>query len=213
MTTNTQQTPGVKAWLKRRWKYVVGIAGIIGAAAAVIGLIHMWWPANSPPTPNIFGGDCTQVGNNNKCTIQRQADELSRSTTSPQLLKEHIAKFSQAPPKDSGPWPYFVFDTVNIATGQDVGLKVKRAPSVEGEQVGSAPPGSLLWADCYVMNDYDPEVDNSVDVGPKWLRIHWPTDTTATTYNRSSPQSPFLEYVYAGYALPFTHNGNIPRCS
>lgn len=84
---------------------------------------------------------------------------------------------------------------------------------MSGEQVGSTPPGSPVWADCFVMNDYNPEVGSSVDVGPKWLRIHWPIDTPATMYNRSSPQAPFLEYVYAGYTLPFTHNGNIPQCS
>jgi hypothetical protein len=212
MATNPTQAVEVKAWLKKNWVYVVGVASIISAAVAVV---HLWPSSSAPaPGPNVIGGNCVQNGNNNSCTvqqIQQQAGELRNGN--PQQQKNDIAKISQAEPKVPGPWPYFVYNTVNTGTGQDVGLKVKKAPSVRGEQVGSTPPGSLVWADCLVVNDYDPEVGSDVDVGPKWLRIHWPVDTPNTAYSTSSPQALFLEYVYAGYALPFTHNGNIPQCS
>lgn len=212
MAKNPTQPVGVKAWLKRNWEYLVGVAVIIGTLATIIGL----WPASSAPAPGpkVIGGNCAQNGNNNSCTvpqIQQQAAEFRNGN--PQQQKANIAKISLAPPVPPGPWPYFIYNTVNSGTGQDVGLKVKRAPSVGGEQIGSTPPGSIVWADCLVVNDYDPEVGSDVDVGPRWLRIHWPTDTPSTAYNTSSRQAPFLEYVYAGYALPFTHNGNIPRCS
>lgn len=170
-------------------------------------------PTSSPPDPVPGSRALIDPMAAYKCTVQQQADEIAREANNRQQLIDRIAKRSQAAPGGAGPWPYFVYDTVNVAMRQDIGLKVKMVPSLEGQQVGSAAPGSLVWADCYVINNFNPVVGDRDDVGPKWLRIHWPTGNLSTSYALSSPGAPFLEYVYAGYTLPFTHNGEIPKCS
>lgn len=206
MTANGERRRQGKSWLKKNWQYVVGVAGLISAIVAVMTFLR---PADEQLTPPVITGDCAQVGNDNTCIVQQRADELSQNTGNPQQLKDQVSKISQAPAKGPGPWPYLVY---NPDAGEDIGLRVKVAPSVEGQQVGSAATGSLLWADCYVMNNYNPMAGTPADVGPKWLRIHWPSEHPTTQYNSSSPNAPFLGWVYAGYELPFTHNGGIPRC-
>lgn len=195
------------SWIKANWTYLVGAAGIISAAIAVLGFL---WPT-PPPSGHDAIGSCVQRGDNNLCVFQERADEISRGAGTVQQLKDRIAKISQVPPKGAGPWPYYVFNTPSESE-QDRGLRVKMAPSLEGSQVGSISAGSPVWADCYLVNSYAPLVDKSANVGPRWLRIHWPTGTQATTYGISTPDAPNLEWIYAGYAIPFTHNGRIPRC-
>jgi hypothetical protein len=195
------------SWIKRHWTYLVGAAGIISAIIAVIAFL---WPTEPPPGQNIVG-DCAQLGDNNSCVVQEQAKEISLGGGTVQQLKNRIAEISQAPPKGTGPWPYYVYNTPSESE-QDRGLKVKMAPSLEGKQVGSVSAGSLVWADCYIVNSYTPFVEELANVGPKWLQIHWPTDTPTITYNTSAPDAPNLEWTYAGYTIPFTHNGRIPKC-
>lgn len=152
-----------------------------------------------------------QIGDKNSCTIQQQADQASKGET-PQQIKDHVARLPQERPTPPGPWPFLVYNTL-LPSGAEYGLKVKTAPSVTGQQVGSASSGSVVWADCYVFNSFNPEVGTDADVGPKWLRIHWPANAPGTAFALSSPTDSFLAYVYAGYTLPFTHNGQIPICT
>ncbi len=188
-------------------------AGGVLAAWLAIPAFHK----SEPPTPSIStgpisAGDCLQVGgNNNSCTVQQQADEVSRNTADAAQLKQLVEGFSQDPPQPPGPWPFLVYNT-RVASGQDVGLKVKSAPAADGLPIGTATSRSLVWADCYVVNDYNPEEHSDVDVGPKWLRIHWPSSFPSTDIAMSSPTNRYLGYVYAGYGLPFKHNGSIPAC-
>ena len=156
--------------------------------------------------------NCAQVGNNNSCTIQQQANAISRNVADAQQLKALVAQDSQSQPEPPGPWSYLVYNTAN-AVGVDVGLKVKTAPSLDGLQVGSVASRALVWADCYVLNSFNPERGSDVDVGPKWLRIRWPTNSAGTTFASSSPTDTFTQYVYAEYTLSFTHNGEIPACA
>jgi hypothetical protein len=203
----------------RRWKFsrIVGVFVILGTIAAIVTLV-VAFRDNGPSkqhsvqqSGSVNGGACAIVGNNNSCSVQQRADEVTRGTTSPEQIKRNVAQFSQNPPAPPGPWPFLIYDTVNVETGQNVGLSVKAQP-LPGRQMGSTPASSIVWAECYVLNTYDPEQGNSVDVGPRWLKIKWPTNTPGTAYARSSPTDRFTGYVYAGYALPFTHNGSIPRC-
>jgi hypothetical protein len=141
-------------------------------------------------------------------------------------MKEFIAGFSKNPPQQSGPWPFFVYDTIvtqedmgRLANatpadiGKDFGLHVRTTPTERAQYVGTVNLGSVVWADCYLTNNYDPGPPPSDDVGGKWLRIQWPTNLDTTAPGLSSPTDPFREYVYAGYTLPFTHNGKIPSCA
>lgn len=197
--------------------------GVVALFVAIVGTIGTWLavPAfhkSEPLPPNISAGpisagNCAQVGgSNNSCTVQQQADEVTKNAADAEQLKKLVAGFSQDPPQPPGPWSFLVYNT-RVATGQDVGLKVKSAPSADGVQVGTATSRSLIWADCYVINSYNPEAHSDVDVGPKWFKIHWPSNSPGTNFTISSPTDPHLEYVYAGYGLPFKHNGAIPACS
>jgi hypothetical protein len=199
------------------------------ALALVIGVVFEFnhGGGSVPPTDG-FGGAlpiCEQSGTYNSCEIQQWADRVPRGETS-QQMKEFIAGFSKNPPQQSGPWPFFVYDTIvtqedmgRLANatpadiGKDFGLHVRTTPTERAQYVGTVNLGSVVWADCYLTNNYDPGPPPSDDVGGKWLRIQWPTNLDTTAPGLSSPTDPFREYVYAGYTLPFTHNGKIPSCA
>ena len=112
------------------------------------------------------------------------------------------------PSSGAAPWSFLVYDTTD-ANGVDIGLKVKSAPAPEGAQVGSARSRSLVLAECYVMNQYDPGRGSDVDVGPKWLRIHWPVNIPGREYasphpvtrtgHTSTPDMPFRSTTTATY--------------
>lgn len=188
-----------------------GVFTIIGTIAAVVTIILPSDRNGQSPQQTSAGG-CAQVGNNNTCSLQQQAVEIGQEAKDDQQLKELVARNSQNPPTPPGPWPFLVYNTADRLTGDEIGLKVKAAPSVEGMQTGSVASQSLVWADCLVINEFNPVLESSADVGPRWLLIHWPTNLPGSTFMKPSPNDPFLQYVYAGYTLPFTHNGQIPLC-
>lgn len=199
---------------------VLGVAAVVGAIAAVFAIPAL--NAGSSPAassssqgPVTVGGNvggCIQAGSTNpQCTIQQQADEATKNSADAQHLKDLVHSFSEGAPQGPAPWSFLVYNTKD-QTGAEVGLKVKAQPIAAGMQIGSARGRSLVWAECYVMNTYDPEKGSDVDVGPKWLRITWPTEGHSTGFSESSPEDRFRGYVYAGYALPFNHNGSIPAC-
>jgi hypothetical protein len=127
-------------------------------------------------------------------------------------VREAVAKLSQDPPQGPPPWSFLVYDTRD-ATGTEIGLKIKAEPTFAGPQIGSARASSILWADCYVLSDYNPGNGSRNDVGPKWLRVHWPTNVPGSTFIDALRTDQFTGYAYAGYALPFNHNGDIPFCT
>ncbi len=166
--------------------------------------------------------DCVQTGRYDSCGIQQLADQIPKDEA-PRQMKERIERFSRASPRPPGPWPFFVYDTIINAQdigvykwatsadiGKDDGVKVKLMPTGAGRQLGTVYTGSVIWADCYVLNSFHPNVPTDDDVGARWLRIHWPANTPTVT--RSLPTDPVSAYVYAGYTLPFTHDGTIPVC-
>jgi hypothetical protein len=156
---------------------------------------------------------CIDVGTGNSCTIEQQADELSKNAADAAQLQAAVAAVSQHPPQGAGPWPFMVYDTRDGA-GNDIGLKIKAEPTPAGVQIGSARGRSLLWVDCYVLNNFKPVPDGSRnDVGPRWLRVHWPTGEPGSDFRDAVATDPFMGYAYAGYALPFYHNGAIPLCT
>ena len=173
---------------------------------------------SAPPTYGLGGAlpTCEQSG----ADVYQLAAQVPRSFTS-QQMKECIATFSKGSPQQPGPWPFFVYDTIvtpeDVRLGlfppvdlyQDIGVKVRTTSTSEAQNgVGTVKLGSVVWADCYVHSAFHPIVPPSDDVGPTWLRIHW--DSTSAF---SSPTDPVEAYVYAGYTLPFTHNGKIPTCT
>jgi hypothetical protein len=195
----------------RVWAIAVGAFTIIGAVAALLALLPR------EPTTSITTGDqpgCIVTGSNNTCGIAERAEEVATNAPSPQQLKERVAAFSQSPPEAPGPWPYLVYNTFNEASGTDFGLSVKATPDGPGGQIGSTASGGIVYGECIATSMYDPEQGRAdVDFGPHWLRIRWPSNTPETEFAASSPSDPFQGYVYLGYVLPFTHNGEIPACA
>jgi hypothetical protein len=195
-----------------RNRSVLGIATIVGAIAAALAI-----PAfnSQAPTISVDGsvGGCIQSGSTNpQCTIEQQVDEASKNAADARHLEQLVESFSKDDPVGPAPWSFLVYNTKDQA-GNEIGLKVKAEPTMEGAQIGSARGRSLVWGECYASSSYNPEVGSDVDVGPKWLRVRWPTSTPSSAFADSSPYDAVHGYVYAGYALPFKHDGTIPDCS
>ncbi|MGH3571635.1 MAG: helix-turn-helix domain-containing protein [Pseudonocardiaceae bacterium] len=205
----------------------VSLAVVIGGV--VLAVSH--GVGTTPPIYGLGGAQptvptCEQNGSYDPCRIQQLADQIPKAETAPQM-KERIAEFSQGPPRSSGPWPFFIYDTIitkddiGVVEGakpadirEDWGVLVRTTPVKIGQKEGTMYLKAVVWADCYVSNTFHPGVPKNDDVGAKWLRIHyWPTGPLPTDPALSSPTEPFIGYVYAGYALPFTHNGQIPSCA
>jgi hypothetical protein len=199
---------------------VIGIATVIGAVAAVLavpalnlGAAH-GDPPSSSPSINVGGdvGGCIQTGGTNPtCTVEQQIDEATKNSSDAKRLKDLVESFSIREPQGPAPWSYLIYNTKD-STGREVGLKVKSKPTLDGQQIGSISGRSIAWAECHIVNDFNPEQGSDVDLGPKWLRIYWPSHSPTTSFLTSSKSDSSRGYVYAGYALPFNHNGNIPSC-
>lgn len=196
----------------RRIAIAAAVFTLMGAIAGILALRPGETQAPTFSTGPVTGGDCAIVGTGNICTIEEQASDASKAANDADQLKKFLARGATASPQPPGPWPFMIYHTTT-PSGVDIGLKVKSSPQQDGVQVGSVAARSLVWADCFVQNTYNPETGSDVDVGPKWLRIHWPSDTPGATYLNSTPSDRYEEYIYAGYALPFQQNGDIPKCS
>jgi hypothetical protein len=201
-----------------RWTVVGAIATIAGTIVAIITLFGSPKddaPRSPAPTTGPITQDqgCINLGTGNTCEITQAADEVSKNAADAAQLREAVARVSQGLPQGRPPWPFIVYDTRDGA-GNDIGLKIKAEPSMGGAQIGSARGRSILWADCYVMNNFNPVSGRTRnDVGPKWLRIHWPTSEPGTSFRDASATDNFTGYAYAGYTLPFKHNGSISVCT
>lgn len=152
---------------------------------------------SAPPTYGLGGAQptCEETGSYNSCEIQQRADRVPREETA-QQMKEFVEKFSKDSPRQPGPWPFFVYDTIwtpadigvyktlaPAEMGRDAYLQVWTTPGTPGaaptELIGSAHLGSVVWVDCYT-NGYHGKVPKNDDVGGKWLRIPWPTNPPNT---------------------------------
>ena len=221
---DTRRAP--RRFAKPLFVSVFGVALALVIGGVVITVIR----TGASPNYGLGGGPaaCEQSGPYNSCQIQQLAGQVLKDNTTPQQMKEDIARFSHYSAPLSGPWPFFIYDTIitpediglvegaTLATiGQDAGVRVWTIPAKSGRQpIGRASLGSIVWVDCYVENDFHPQVPQDDDVGARWLRIRWPTTFISTEFVRSSlPTDQFVGYVYAGYTLPFTHNGKIPTCT
>jgi hypothetical protein len=194
----------------------------LGAALTlvIVGVVFTVTDGGSLPTT------CAHTGAYISC-IQQLAKQIPDNQT-PQQIKDRIATFSQNPPQSPGPWPFFVYDTIvtpdEVDLGaflpadlhQDKGVIVRTTSTSDTQQIGTvySYSKSIVWADCYVPEGYHPQkLSKNDDVGGKWLRIHWPTNLPTTASALSSPTDPIEAYIYAGFTLPFTHNGKIPTCT
>src|SRR4051794_25014630 len=199
------------------WRHptVIGVATVVAAMAAVLAIPALNHSEATPPAPVSVGGNvggCVQVGSTNpQCSVEQQADEASKNAADAAHLKKLVESFSAADPQGAPPWSFLVYNTRDQA-GNEIGLKVRSGPELASTQIGSARGRALIWGECFVLSDFNPEAGSDVDVGPRWLRIRWPTSAPSTTFAESSPTDPAIGYVYAGYALPFNHNWNIPQC-
>jgi len=183
----------------------VGVA-VVGVVVAVVLAVL----SNSSGGGTATGGACGQVGRDNiVCIVEQKLQAANEQDPNDDEFKARTQGISQGPPSSSGPWAYVVFNTID-SRGIDIGLKVRAGPEQFDPQVGSASRRSIVWAECVTTSTFDPEPDTGI--GPTWVKIYWPSNTPTTQYFQSSPKDSFRAYVYAGYALPFTHNGNIPRC-
>jgi hypothetical protein len=90
-----------------RWTVIGALAGI---GAVIVALVTLFWQDDEPPPPApstqstgvITQGDgaCVNVGTGNTCTIEREADELSKNAADAQQLREALATVSH-----QRPWP------------------------------------------------------------------------------------------------------------
>lgn len=185
-------------------KLSIGVA-LVGIFVAAVIAVPSWGGGGTATS-----GVCSQVGRDELvCNVTQELQGISDQDPNEENFKAKLKGISQGPPSPSGPWPYAVFNTID-SHGIDIGLKVRAGPELRDSQVGSASRRAIVWAECVVTNTFDPEPDTGI--GPTWLRIHWPNNSPTTQYFQSSPTDIFRAYVYAGYVLPFKHNGDIPRC-
>jgi len=202
----------------------VGVSVALVIGGVVLAVNH--GVGSAPPTDGIGGAlpACETSGPQAPSGIVALANQIPKKWPS-RRIKECIARFSTDLPRQPGPWPFFVYDTTitpndlgvipgltPAEVGNDDGVGVRTTPGPTAGHFRRVLTGTIIWADCYV-NSYQPPAPLDDNVGPKWLRIHWSTNTPGQDTGYSSPTDPFVAYVYAGYTLPFAHNGQIPSCA
>lgn len=189
--------------------WTVAIATVVGAIAAVLALIPH---SNGGGTNNnqISGGAGNCIANGGVANCAPPVPSVTSGTPSPDVLRERVHNFSNQEPTLPGPWPYLIYNT---DAGGVSGLKIKQGPGLGDPQLGSSATYDVVWAECLTVNQFTPPTRPEVNVGPVWLRIRWPNNRAGvTTFFSSSKSDPFVAYAYAGYALPYGHNGDIPPC-
>lgn len=179
-------------------------AGVV--VAALVALITSI-SADAGPAPGSTGQTGTaQTGgtviNNNNGFLNFQS-QVPPGTPDADV-RAAAATYATTPPPVGGPAPYRVVDT------QELGLKVRTTPDVDGVQIGSAANATTLWVDCVAITRFDPVVTDNVDA--RWLRVRWPTTTPGTAFHNSDPGSPQRGWVYAGLTVPAGHDGKISTC-
>jgi hypothetical protein len=203
---NTPTSPPDKPRFSRGVK--LGAAAVT-AIAALLGSIAAFGGHDEPPAPqtngnqsNVGGDGCTATGQNSQCSVEVKRVLDDETLTDPDFRKE-LAKVSTAAPPAVGPYQFVVVETGKI------GLKVRSGPGAKDEQIGSTGNRSIVWAECQQTSDFN--ADPSMNIGPIWVKIHWPA-TTGTGFANSQPKDPANGWVFRGYLVAAGHNGNIPAC-
>lgn len=91
-----------------------------------------------------------------------------------------------------------------------LGLFILNAPNRDGYHIGVANHHAIVWVDCAVTSDFDPEP--AVGWGPLWYRVHWPNTERSDASASSSPSDPSNGYAFGYYLRPSGTNGRVPIC-
>lgn len=161
-------------------------------------------------TQNEFSNStCGQLNNGSTCVIQlrNNLSALSQSADTDKTLKAELAKKATAPPAGAGPWPFVVVDS-----GID-GLYPRSTNELYADRLGIARNRSIVWAECVATSHFTPlDLDPVNNVGPRWLRVRWKTDTPSQPSFDSDPSDTKRVWMYFGFLVPLEHNGQIPAC-
>lgn len=197
-------TPSVAKQPRRPWLMVAGAAATVALMVAAIVLIDALSDSSS-------GSGCLAREIDEDSTTVDEARQIFMDCVggnpTRRELKDLVAKFRDAEPIGEGPWPFYVH--VN-----HIGLKVRTSGDVDGQQIGTAHNATTLWVECRLRTDFTPDRGDIVeDVGPRWLRVKWPHNQPGVIEPyTSSPDDPYVGYVYEAYAFPAGHNGEIRAC-
>jgi hypothetical protein len=220
-SSTPQPSPSQKStWQRYKVPAIVGtliaVVAAIGALLSGIGAFGGDGPANADSnngngnTNTVGGGsgngNCIMIsnGSNNGQSCITLSAALSDPKISDEQIKQALQK-TAAQPAGNGPWQYVVLDTEAYG-----GLKVRSGPTRNDVQIGSAGNRAILWAECQMTSDFDP--DRTLPTGPVWVRIHWPNATPTKEFFNSQPADPVVGWVHRGYAYPAGHDGKIPTC-
>lgn len=183
-----------------RWKPVLGIAAVVTAGATVGALFVTDGDAASTTNVN-YGNNCPAEGND----IQVDCDYIAPDPDEVQeeQIQQRVQDFADVPPQGDGPWPFVVLDS-------DIGLKVRSTNEVDAVQLGGLQERHTAWVDCQQTSSFD--ADPTTGAGPLWYRVRWAHQEPSVEYHESDPGAVHTAWAYAGYLVPWGHNGDIPEC-
>jgi hypothetical protein len=193
------------------WNKRLMIAAAIAAISAVPVAIFAWLlPMNrdKPEPPrvggNVTGQDCVQIGDENSCNVEKRLSDFEARIADDEQFVQEAKKYAKGDPTGTGPWAFVV-----VRTGER-GLVARSSAEQTGIQIGSVANRDLIWVNCLRISKFDPEPPTGS--GPRWLQIRWPNTNPTRQFLKSEPSSRFVAYIYAYYAIPWGHNGIVPKC-
>lgn len=160
------------------WIKIGTIAGVIAAAATVVGLVLVR----------------SNTNNGNQCSADRGGSVECYKDAIPPASERNEAKLIEdaknyvgKPPVGVGPWPFVVVRDL------EKGLKVRTNNLVSGTQIGALPHLNTAWAVCKQHSGFDPEGNG--DSGTRSSGI----TSSRTRRNTSSPSR--ARWVSGGLTL------------
>ncbi len=146
-----------------------------------------------------------------KSALQLAEQDSNNDTTLQTRLREHSS--SKNDPIGKGPWPFVVLGTENDGLYARPVQSTEGPKSADGPEVGIALNHSIVWAECYLQNDYYPAgLDRRKNVISIWLKIHWKNQIFPKSQGISDPAEPQEAWMYRGYLEPLQQNGRIANC-
>lgn len=194
---------------------IAGVAALAAVLTAIVTLTHKNSSSNSgnnaSGSKNSAGisvggsaGGCYAAGQN---AVVNCAPPAPVNPTAPDpSIAASISR--DASPAGSGPWAFTVlFDEVG---GKPLGLFIRSSPEKAGFHLGLAEHLTAVWVDCVKTNQFDP--DPGTGGGPRWYKVHWPSNVRSDAVLQSSPSDPAQGWAYAYYLRPNGTNGHVPAC-
>lgn len=185
----------------RRWSRTHKIAACAVAATVAAAIITAY--ASASPSQAGTGDEgviqqCITNGAESDCSIDNSSgNDLTDDQIEDQVL--------QGAPSTGIPIPTVVLYT------EELGLKIRTTPDMNGQQVGSAANHGTVWVECQLDSGFNPAPDTKG--GSVWFRVHWPSSELGTTFFNSEPGNPAEAWAYSGYLYTFGGSGTvIPQC-